>query len=135
MTRPADALTALNRAIEAGAHGSALAAHFTADAVTVEHPNLIAPTGGVRDLPEMLEASERGAALLTSQEYDIHSLHEVEDLVIARLTWTGVVAVDAGPLAAGQRLVAHIAQFVTVREGRIARIETFDCYEPITRGA
>ncbi len=132
MTESADALLALHRAIERGTHGSALAAHFTDDVITLEHPNLVAPTGGAHGLQEMLDGSERGAALLSSQQYDVHSLQEIGDLVIARLTWTGTVAVDAGPLTAGQRLVAHIAQFVTVREGRIARIETFDCYEPIT---
>lgn len=133
MIGSADALLALHRAIERGTHGSALAHLFTDDVVTVEHPNLIAPAGGVHDLQQMLDGSERGAALLSSQQYDVHSLQEVGDLVVARLTWTGTVAVDAGPLTAGQTLVAHIAQFITVREGRIARIETFDCYEPITR--
>ncbi|MET0781133.1 MAG: nuclear transport factor 2 family protein, partial [Microbacterium sp.] len=83
------------------------------------------------DLAAMIAGSDRGAALLSAQEYKVHDIHEIGDLVIARLTWTGTVAVDAGPLTAGQQLVAHIAQFVTVRDGRIARIETFDCYEPL----
>jgi ketosteroid isomerase-like protein len=39
--------------------------------------------------------------------------------------------VDAGPFRAGQQLVAHIAGLLTVRGGRIAEHETFDCYEPI----
>lgn len=33
---------------------------------------------------------------------------------------------------AGQTLTAHIAQFISTRDGRIASIETFDCYEPFS---
>ena len=135
VTNPTEILIDLHQAIESGEHGDALAHHFTEDAVTVEHPNLMSPTGGQHDLRAMLAGSERGAALLSSQEYDVHEIQEVGDVVIARLTWIGTVAVDAGPLTAGQKLVAHIAQFATIRSGRIARIETFDCYEPIPLAA
>jgi hypothetical protein len=48
----------------------------------------------------------------------------------ARLSWRGVLAIDAGTLPAGSELSAEIAQFITVRSGRIARVETFDCYQP-----
>ena len=82
-------------------------------------------------LAEILAGSERGAALLSSQEYRLEAIQSIGDDVIARLTWIGTVGIDAGPLVAGQQLIAHIAQFATVRDGRIARIETFDCYEPI----
>lgn len=47
-----------------------------------------------------------------------------------RSTWTGEIATDAGPFRAGQQLTAHVAQFIDVRDGRIASIETYDCYEP-----
>jgi ketosteroid isomerase-like protein len=135
VTKPADILLALHRAIEEGEHGDALARHFTDDAVTVEHPNLMSPTGGQHDLRSMLAGSERGAALLSSQEYRVQEIQEVEDVVIARLTWIGTVAADVGPLTGGQKLRAHIAQFATIRDGRIARLETFDCYEPIPAAA
>ena len=131
MTNPSDILLALHRALEAGAHGAVLAEHFTSDAVTIEHPNLVSPRGGRYDLAEILAGSKRGAALLSSQEYRVEAIQSIGDDVIARLTWIGTVGIDAGPLVAGQQLIAHIAQFATVRDGRIARIETFDCYEPI----
>ncbi|MGJ6968303.1 nuclear transport factor 2 family protein [Streptosporangium sp. G11] len=131
MTNATDALLALHRAIEDGEHGAALARYFTDDATTLEHPNLITPAGGEYDLAAILQGSERGAALLASQQYDVQDIQGLGDVAIARLTWTGTVAADAGSLTAGQQLVAHIAQFATVRDGRISRIETFDCYEPI----
>jgi hypothetical protein len=51
-------------------------------------------------------------------------------LAIVRLTWTGVIARSVGSFREGQVLSAHIAQFIDTRDGRIASIETFDCYEP-----
>jgi hypothetical protein len=79
----------------------------------------------------MLVASEAGAQLLARQTYDVH--HELEhgNLAICRLTWTGVLRRSAGPFREGQVLTAHIAQFIETRAGRIASIETFDCYEPM----
>lgn len=36
---------------------------------------------------------------------------------------------------AGTQLTGHVASFFTVRDGRIVRHETFDCYEPFERNA
>jgi ketosteroid isomerase-like protein len=125
-----DILHGLHRALEQGASGDALRQHFTDDAVVTEYPNRIRPSGGTLDLPALLADSERGAGLLRRQRYDVHELHEAGDGVIARLTWTGEVGAAVGPFSAGQILTAHIAQFVRTREGRIASIATYDCYEP-----
>lgn len=120
----------LHAAIESGAHGDALAHLFTDDVITVERPNAISPTGRTVDGEQMRAASTAGAGLLSAQRYDVWSAQAVDDTAIVRLTWTGTVARDAGPFTAGQVLTAHIAQFVTARDGRICRIETYDCYEP-----
>lgn len=130
MPTPLESARALHAALEAGLHGEALRPLFTEDAQTVEHPNLVKPRGGKSSLEEMLAASSAGAGLLTSQRYDVHSALELEDSVVLRLTWTGVVARAVGPFRAGQVLTAHIAQFVKVRDSRVSFIETFDCYEP-----
>jgi hypothetical protein len=68
-----DAITSLHRALEAGQSGDELRRFFTADAVTVEHPNLIKPTGARMSADEMVAASTKGAGLLSSQKYDVHS--------------------------------------------------------------
>jgi ketosteroid isomerase-like protein len=121
---------ALHAALEAGAHGEQLRDFFTADARTLEHPNLIKPSGATADLARMLEASKAGAGLLSRQTYELRSGIEHEDTAILRVVWTGVIARDLGKFRAGQMLKAYIAQFVQVRDGRIACIETYDCYEP-----
>ena len=118
-----DAITSLHRALEAGQSGDALRQYFTADAVTVEHPNAIKPSGARTPLDGMIAASGKGVELLSSQKYDVHSALRAGDTQILRLTWTG-------ELRTGQRLTAHIAQFVETRDGLISSIETFDCDEP-----
>jgi len=119
-------------AIEEGCHGDQLAAFLAPGARTIERPNALVPTGRVSDRTTMLANSTTGAGLLVSQTYRVRSLVEVDGTVAARLTWTAVVAQDAGPFAAGQQLTAHIAQFIRVRDGLIEEIETYDCYEPFT---
>lgn len=128
---PIMAAQALHAALEAGKHGDDLRAFFTDDATTIEHPNLVKPSGGVSPLSQILAASAAGARLLASQRYDVHSALEHGSLAILRLTWTGVIGRDVGPYREGQVLKAHIAQFIETRDGRVASIETYDCYERV----
>jgi hypothetical protein len=127
---PIAIVRALHSALESGVNGEAPRPYLTADATTVERPNRLKPAGAVSTLAEMLANSAAGAALLAEQRDDVQHAVEVGDLAILRLTWTGVIARDLRPFTEGQRLTAHIAQFVTTRDGKVARIETYDCYEP-----
>jgi ketosteroid isomerase-like protein len=120
-----ETIHSLYRALEAGRSDDEPSRFFTADAVTVEHPNLIKPNGARTPLDEMIAGSRKGVELLSSQKYDVHSTLRCGDTVIVRLTWTGV-------LRTGDQLVAHIAQFVEMRDGLIRSIETYDCYEPFS---
>jgi ketosteroid isomerase-like protein len=103
---------------------------FTEDAVTIEHPNLLNPKGGQYPLARMKEAAVAGAALMSKQTYALQSGLEHGNTAVLRVKWTGWVARARGPFREGQVLEAHLAQFITVRDGRIAVIETYDCYEP-----
>lgn len=130
MTSPLAVVRALHEALAAGKRVSDIRHLFTDDVRTIEHPNLVSPAGKVLDLAQMAAASDRGASLLSRQTYEVSSGFEVGTLAIVRLRWTGIIARDVGPYREGQVLVAHIAQFVETRDGRIASIETYDCYEP-----
>ena len=129
---PVQVARALYAALESGRHGADLEPLFAPDATTTEHPNAISPRGRVVGLADILTGSTAGASLLARQRYEVRDAFAVGDLAVLRLTWTAVIAADAGPFRAGQELTAHIAQFVRVRDGRIASIETYDCYEPLT---
>lgn len=120
----------LHEALVAGHHGEDLRPLFTDDAVTIEHPNLLNPDGATMQLEEMLAGATAGARLLARQRYDVHQAIDRDEEAVLRLSWTGVVARDAGPFAEGQELCAHIVQFIRTRDGRIHEIETYDCYEP-----
>jgi ketosteroid isomerase-like protein len=129
---PLQIARALHRALEAGKSGAELRALFTDDARTVERPNLIKPAGSVATLERMLAAAASGADLLAQQSYTVQHEHELGNLAVLRLTWTGVIRRSVGPFREGQELKAHVAQFIETRDGRIASIETFDCYEPFS---
>lgn len=131
MSDPVAAVHALYRALEAGVHGEALRAFFTDDATTTERPNLVKPRGGSNALEHMLAASTAGAGLLEKQTYLVGHVHTIGDEVIVRAVWTGVIGRDVGAFRRGQELRAHLAQFFLVRDGKIARIETYDCYDPL----
>jgi hypothetical protein len=83
----------------------------------------------------MLSNSTAGAGLLAQQRYELIDAVAHDSLAILRLFWTGTIARDVGPFRAGQQLRAHIAQFVSTHEGRVSKIETYDCYEPFSDGS
>jgi len=94
------------------------------DARISEMPNAINRDGGERDMVEARTAFERGKGLLSRQSYEVHDVLCAGEKIAARATWTGTLA------ATGQVLKAHIATFSEVRDGRIFRHATYDCYEP-----
>jgi ketosteroid isomerase-like protein len=101
-----------------------------------ERPNAINPRGVVRNRDAAVAGFLAGKDLLATQEIDLHELAVSGDRVAVRATWRGTIREGAGALAPGAQLVAHIAAWLTVADGRVVAHETFDCYEPLpTLGA
>ncbi len=88
-----------------------------------EMPNLINPAGTERDREAALAGFDKGRELLSEQSYDVLARVVDGDTIAARVTWRGTLA------ATGQELTAHIATFTQVRDGKIYRHATYDCYE------
>ncbi len=65
----------------------------------------------------------KGRELLREQSYEVLERVQEGDVIAARVTWRGTLAAN------GQELRAHIATFTQVRDGRIFRHATYDCYE------
>jgi ketosteroid isomerase-like protein len=103
-----------------------LAAIVHPDVRFSEMPNLINPEGSERDREAALAGLEKGRALLARQSYDVLARISDGDTIAARVTWHGL-------LANGQELTAHIATFTQVRDGKIFRHATYDCYEPLVK--
>ena len=93
------------------------------DARFSEMPNAINRGGTERDVPAAREAFARGKGLLSEQSYDVHEVIQSGARIAARATWRGTLAAD------GKELTAHIATFSEVRDGKIFRHATYDCYE------
>ena len=95
----------------------------------VEHPNAINPRGTVRDRDTAVAALVAGKRLLSAQAFDLHEVVVSGDRVAVRATWRGTIGEGTEALPSGTELVAHVAAWLTVADGRIREHETFDCYE------
>ena len=95
-----------------------------------EWPNAVNPAGSERDRATSLKSLRASRTLLERGGFEVHEHVVAGDTVASRMTWRGRLAVDAGPLMAGMELTAHVSQHTTLRDGRIWRTESFDCYEP-----
>ena len=89
-----------------------------------EWPNAITPAGGERDRAASLAGVEAGSRILAEHAFEVRAHLVCGDTVASRMTWRGRLAAD------GRELTAHVSQFTTLRDGRIFRTESFDCYEP-----
>lgn len=91
-----------------------------------EMPNPIAPTGAVRDVAQTTEGFLAGKRRLSAQRIDVHEILVHGDRAVVRSTWSGRIG--------GTDIVAHMAGFLRVRDGRIVEHVTYDCYEPFALG-
>ncbi len=117
-------------ALQDGEVGDALARFFTADAIQVELPNRLNPTGQESDLPSILARATQGQRVLTSQRFDILNVVAQDQSVAVEALWVGMLAVPMGSLKAGAEMRAHFAMFFECQGGRIRRQRNYDCFEP-----
>jgi ketosteroid isomerase-like protein len=96
-----------------------------------ERPNALNPRGAVRDRDAVVAGFLAGKRLLAAQAIEIHELLVSGERVAVRATWKGTIGQGSEALAAGTQLVAHIAAWLSVADGRIREHDTFDCYEPV----
>jgi ketosteroid isomerase-like protein len=135
-TSPAEAVRAYFAVVgDLDSSESDLRAVLHPDVVFVEHPSPMSPHGRSHGVDGMVSGFLAGKSLLTDQGIEVHSLLVDGDRVAVQSTWTGVVGHDVGVLAGGTRLTAHMAGFLTVRDGLVVRHETYDCYEPFGTAA
>jgi ketosteroid isomerase-like protein len=112
-------------------HGSdpaELAALLHDDFRFVERPNLVSPSGSDRDREAVLRSLAAGRELLSSERYEVRDHLVSGDRIVTRVVWTGTVARDAGPFAAGAELRAESSMHFVVRGGLIVEQENFDCF-------
>jgi ketosteroid isomerase-like protein len=108
-----------------------LAAFVHPGAHFVERPNVVVPGGRRRDAACVRAAFAHSRALLSENRLDVHEHLVAGERVVTRATWTGVLAVGAGPLPAGTEMRAECCMVFTVRDGLIRDQDNYDCYHPI----
>ena len=107
-----------------------IAALLEDDMRFVERPNLVNPRGSTRDVAQMLASVAHGRRLLKAQRFEIVDHVVAGDTIATRVVWTGTPAVDAPPFRAGSRIRADSFMHFTLRDGRIAHQENYDCFHP-----
>ena len=103
---------------------------YAPDAVQVEFPNKLQPAGATRDLAALKIAGERGRAIIARQAYEVVSLIEDGDRVAVEAIFRATFKMDVLGLPQGQTMTARFAMFFEMKDGRIARHHTYDCFEP-----
>ena len=101
------------------------------DARFTERPSLVAPGGRRRDAECARAAFVHRSALLRANRIEVHEHLAAGERVVTRATWTGVLAIDAGPIPAGTEMRAECCMVFTVRDGLIRDQDNYDCYHPV----
>ncbi len=103
---------------------------YTQDAVQVEFPNKLQPNGVTRSLADLKRAGESGAKIVDRQSYEIVSFVEQGNKVAVEAIFRATFKMDVLGLPAGQTMTARFAMFFEMRDGKIARHHSYDCFEP-----
>lgn len=105
---------------------------YADDAVQIEYPNRLLPAGATRNKTQILEAASRGRTLMAEQRFDVTHVLIQGAAVALEAQWHGRLAIDAPPLGlvAGDVMTARFAQFFELREARVLRHATYDCFDP-----
>jgi ketosteroid isomerase-like protein len=122
-----DIVTAYLRAIEAR-DTEAVDRLLHPEVQLTEHPNRVSPAGMRADLAGMRAAGERGRKLMASERYEIRQMIVEGDRAAVQLTWSGTLAVAAGPLPAGHVMRAEICSILELKDGKVWRQEQYDCF-------
>lgn len=109
-------------AIEDGDRAS-LADVFAEEVVQHELPNRLVPNGIVRDKAAILDAFDRGAALMAKQRFEVTN-------AIADGDRASIEADFFGETRDGKTFRARFAMFFETKNGKIIAQRNYDCFDP-----
>ncbi len=105
-------------------------AYYADDVVQRELPNRLVPNGATRDLAALRAGAEAGKRSVAEERYEVINIVEQGAEVAVEVIWTARLNVGFGTLAAGDLMRAHLAMFITWRDGKIISQRNYDCFEP-----
>jgi ketosteroid isomerase-like protein len=100
------------------------------DVVQVEWPNRLLPEGARRDLAALREGRARGRSVIRDQRFEIENVVAAGDELALEVLWSGELLLPFGLLRPGDRMRAHFALFIELRDGKIIRQRNYDCFDP-----
>lgn len=104
--------------------------YYAPDVVQRELPNRLVPNGATRDLEAMRVGAEKGKKSVAEENYEVINMVEMGNEVAVECLWTAKLNVAFGTLAIGDTMRAHLAMFITWRDGKIISQRNYDCFEP-----
>ena len=119
---PLTVAKAMLAALERGDR-AALEGLLADDVVQIELPNRLVPEGATRDKKAILEAFDRGSALMAAQRYTITGTVVEGDRAALEVDWHAETK-------AGKAFRARFAFFFEVNDGKVVRQRNYDCFDP-----
>lgn len=110
--------------------GKDLANFFHKDVEQIEYPNALVPHGTTRDLDMLLESAARGKKLMKEQTYKIKNIVTEGETIVVEVKWTGKLSSQMGDLKEGDKMKAHFAMVIELRDGLVWRQRNYDCFKP-----
>lgn len=132
MTENENTVLQFLKMMESRTSSDELEKYYHPDSKQTEFPNAITKQCTTRTLEELKLASEKGAQILTKEQYEVKNLISQNDTVVLECIWTGTLAVPIGNIEAGGQMKAHFAQIFEFKEGKIFRQRNYDCFEPFS---
>lgn len=68
------------------------------------------------------DLATQGASMFTARYQTVRTAVVDGDLVALEVDWTGVPAIDLGPIKAGKEFALRGASFLTIEDGKLCRI-------------
>lgn len=103
---------------------------YAPDAIQIEWPNKLAPTGAERDLEGLREAAQRGRKIVERQWYEVTNLVADHERCAVEAIFRATFKTDRPDLLRGEIMEARFAMFFELRNGKIHRHTTYDCFIP-----
>lgn len=116
------------RTIEAGGGAAEISPFLAPDFELTEAPNILAPEGAVRSLAQVLEGADASREVVKDQRFDVRRSTSDGVNVVLEVDWQATSLMDLRYWDRGQLIRAKTCSVFGVREGRIYRQSSYDCY-------
>jgi ketosteroid isomerase-like protein len=117
------------KTIESGGTVDELAQFFASEVILEIFPSRFFPAGSRANLEGIRSAAERGKKVMASQSYEIKNALASGDQVALEVEFLGTLLVPFQHIPAGGQMRAHVAIFLSFKNGKITSQRNYDCYD------